>query len=59
MHIPILNDECYEDFVQSFNISLSSEQDCVDFETPEFPVYIMDDDCKPTKDSMFPPAGTA
>lgn len=46
VHIPILNDECYEDFMQSFNILLSSEQDCVNFDVTEFPVYILDDDCK-------------
>ena len=44
MHIPILNDDCFENFVQSFNITLSSEQECVNLETTELQVYIVDDE---------------
>lgn len=48
VHIPILDNYCYEDFLQSFNISLSSDHERVDFEVDEFPVYILDDDRKLT-----------
>ena len=46
IHIPILSDDCFEDFMQSFNISLSSSHEDVVFDVDEFPVYILDDDRK-------------
>ena len=41
--IPILVDECLEQ-TESFNVSLSSEQDCVEFGLAEIQVYIEEDD---------------
>ncbi len=46
IHIAILSDECLEDETESFNVSLSSDQNCVTFDVSEIPVYIVDDDCK-------------
>ena len=41
--IPILGDECLEE-TESFNISLSSEQEYVKFGVDEIQVYILEDD---------------
>lgn len=44
-YIPILNDECLEDYEEYFNITLSSEQDCVLFYNDSVEATIIDDDC--------------
>ena len=47
MHIPILNDECLEDDIESFNVLIStSDDDCVVIgaSSSEVQVYIRDDD---------------
>lgn len=44
VHIPILNDECFEDLVQSFNVLLSTTQDCVRLNETNIQVSILDDD---------------
>ena len=41
--IPILGDECLEE-TESFNVSLSSDQDCVEFDAYTLQVYILEDD---------------
>ena len=41
--IPILTDECLEQ-TESFNVSLSSGQECVRFVDSEVQVYITEDD---------------
>ena len=43
--IPILVDECLEE-TESFTVSLSSGQDCVEFGVGEIQVYIEEDDGK-------------
>ena len=45
VNIPILGDECLEE-TESFNVSLSSDQDCVEFGVGEIQVYIEEDDGK-------------
>ena len=45
VHIPILNDECLEENMEVFNVSLSSRYSCVVIDsTNEVEVYILDDD---------------
>ena len=45
VHIPILNDECLEENMEVFNVSLSSRDSCVVVDgTSEVEVYILDDD---------------
>ena len=45
VHIPILNDECLEESMEIFNVSLSSRDSCVVVDgTSEVEVYITDDD---------------
>ena len=45
VHIPVLNDECLEDDMEVFNVSISSNDDCVMIGgTSEVEVYIRDDD---------------
>ena len=49
VHIPILNDECLEDDIESFNMLISSnDDDCVVIgaTSSEVQVYIRDDDGK-------------
>lgn len=46
VYIPILNDECLEEDEEYFNITLSSDQDCVFFSNDTFEATIVDDDCK-------------
>ena len=46
LHIPILNDECLEEDMEAFNVSISSEIDFVTFGVDEITVYIIDDDSK-------------
>ena len=43
VNIPILGDECLEE-TESFNVSLSSDQDCVKFGADTLQVYILEDD---------------
>ena len=45
VHIPILTDDCLEE-TESFNVSLSSPQDCVEINVAEISVYIIEDDGK-------------
>ena len=45
VHIPILNDECLEESMEVFNVSLSSRDSNVVVDgTSEVEVYIWDDD---------------
>ena len=44
VHIPVLDDECLEYNLESFNVSLNSSLDCVQFGVMEAMVYIEDDD---------------
>lgn len=45
VHIPVFNDECLEDDMEVFNVSISSNDDCVMIgATSEVEVYIRDDD---------------
>ena len=45
VHIPILNDECLEESMEVFNVSLSSKDSNVVVDgTSEIEVYIWDDD---------------
>ena len=46
VYIPILNDECLEDYEEMFYILLSSDQECVLFENTSYEATIIDDDCK-------------
>lgn len=47
VHIPILNDECLEDDIESFGVFISASDDCVVIgATSEVEVYIRDDDGK-------------
>lgn len=46
VYIPILNDECLEYNNESFEINLSSDQDCVRFSNDSYKAYIIDDDCE-------------
>ena len=46
VHVPILNDECLEERLESFNVTISSENDCIRFNTSEVQIYIEDNDCK-------------
>ena len=43
VRIPIISDNCIER-MESFNVSLSSEQDCVFFDNREVQVYIIEDE---------------
>ena len=43
VHIPILTDECLEQ-TESFDVSLSSRDDCFNFTVSEVTVYILEDD---------------
>ena len=45
VNIPILGDECLEE-MESFYVSLSSNQSCVEFGLDEIQVYIEEDDGK-------------
>ena len=45
-YIPILNDECLEDYEETFYVLLSSGQECVLFENTSYEATIIDDDCK-------------
>ncbi len=42
--IPILNDECLEEDLEFFNVSISSSFNCVKFNVDEISVSIRDDD---------------
>lgn len=44
--IPILNDECLEEDMETFNVSISSDMSFVTFDVDEISVYIRDDDCE-------------
>ena len=46
VYIPILNDECLEYEEEYFNITLSSEQDCVRFLNDSIEATIIDNDCE-------------
>ena len=46
IQIPLLNDDCVEDFMESFTILLSSPQECVVLVVQEVSVYILEDDGK-------------
>ena len=52
VYIPVLNDECLEYVSESFEISLSSDQDCVRFNNDSFEAYIIDDDCEYESNNM-------
>ena len=44
VHIPIINDECLEEKEETFNVSLSTEEECVEFTVDCTTVTIQDDD---------------
>ena len=44
VYIPIINDECVEDKEETFNVSLSTEEECVEFGVYDITVVILDDD---------------
>ncbi len=44
VYIPILNDECLEEDMESFDISISSDMPFVEFDVNEISVFIRDDD---------------
>ena len=44
VYIPILNDECLEEDMEGFNVSISSDMPFVTFDVDEITVYIRDDD---------------
>ena len=46
VHIPIINDECLEEDMEFFNVSISSDMDGVVIGVDEVTVYIIDDDSK-------------
>ena len=44
MHIPIINDKCLEEKEEMFNVTLSTEEECVEFTVDCTTVTIQDDD---------------
>ena len=46
VNIPIINDECVEEKEEEFQVSISSDQDCVLFDVNSTVVTIYDDDSK-------------
>ena len=47
IRLPIVNDECVEDKEETFRVSLSTMDDCVEFSSNNYTIItIEDDDCK-------------
>ena len=44
MRIPVLNDDCLEEELETFSVTISSQQDCTTISRNETEINIRDDD---------------